>query len=92
MLIVSTRLERFKTDLLELLYIGQRPDAHFLLPWDASHWINLVMVKLREDSGSPSFLKRLIKCSNKLHTMYNRGRGHVEYVGLAKRLCYDKVH
>lgn len=44
------------------------------------------MVRLREDSESSSFLKRLIKRSNKLHTMYSRGRGHVEYVGLAKRL------
>ena len=67
-----------------MTHAGQRPDAHFLLPWDASHWINLV--KLREDSESSSFFKRLSKRSNKLHTMYNRGRGHVEYVGLAKRL------
>ena len=44
------------------------------------------MVKLGADSESSSFLKRLIKRSNKLHTMYNRGRGHVGYVGLAKRL------
>ena len=28
----------------------------------------------------------MIKRSNKLHTMYNQGRGHVEYTGLAKRL------
>ena len=48
--------------------------------------MDLVMVTLREDSESSSFLKRLIKRSNKLHTMYNRARGHVEYVGLAKRL------
>ena len=78
--------ETFQDRLLELLQIGQRPDAYFLLPWDVSHWMDLVMVKLREDSESSLFLKRLIKRLNKLHTMYNRGRRHVEYIGLTKRL------
>lgn len=66
--------------------MDQHPDGYFLLPWDVSHWMDLVMVRLREESESSGFLKRLIKRSNKLHTMYNRGRGHVEYAGLAKRL------
>jgi hypothetical protein len=75
----------FQDKLLELLGAYQ-PDPYFLLPWDVSHWMDIVMVHLREDSDSSEFLKRLIKRSNKMHTMFQRGRGHVEYIGLAKRL------
>ena len=41
------------------------------------------MVEMREGSDSSAFLKRLIKRSNRLHTMFSRGCGHVEYQGLA---------
>lgn len=44
------------------------------------------MAKLREEDSSSSFLKRLIKRANKMHTMFSRGRGHVEYKGLATAL------
>ena len=58
-------------------------DPFFLTPWDVSHWMDLVMVEMREESVSSEFLKRLIKRSNRLHTMFARGRGNVEYKGLA---------
>lgn len=58
-------------------------DPFFLTPWDVSHWLDLVMVEMREESVSSEFLKRLIKRSNRLHTMFARGRGHIEYKGLA---------
>ena len=61
-------------------------DPFFLTPWDASHWMDLVMVEMREENVCSAFLKRLIKRSNKLHTMFARGRGHVEYKGLATSL------
>ena len=57
-------------------------DPFFLTPWDVSHWVDLVMVEMRESSDSSAFLKRLIKRSNRLHTMFSHGRGHVEYQGL----------
>ena len=76
---------------LEALYekMGkhQHPsDPYFLTTWDVSHWIDLVMVKLREEDATSHFLKRLIKRSNRLHTMFGRGRGHAEYKGLATSL------
>ena len=59
----------------------------FLTTWDASHWFDLVMQKLKEDDASSAFLKRLIKRFNKLHDMFGRrGRGHAEYKGLAASL------
>lgn len=44
------------------------------------------MVELREQSESSEFIKLLIKRSNRLHTMFGRGRGHAEYKGFAKIL------
>ena len=61
-------------------------DPFFLTTWDVSHWVDLVMGKLREEDASAVFLKRLIKRSNKLHVMFGRGRGHAEYKGLAALL------
>lgn len=61
------------------------PEPYFQLPWDVSPRMDLVFALLREDSSSYEFLKRTIKRSNKMHKMFQRGRGHVEYVGLAKR-------
>ena len=45
-------------------------DPFFLTPWDASHWMDLVMVEMREKNVFSVFLKRLIKRSNRLHTMF----------------------
>ncbi|CAB4023381.1 Hypothetical predicted protein [Paramuricea clavata] len=45
-------------------------DPFFLTTWDASHWMDLVMVEMQEENGSSAFLKRLIKRSNRLHTMF----------------------
>ena len=67
-------------------YESDDTDPFFLTTWDASHWFDLVMQKLREDDASSAFLKRLIKRSNKLHDMFGRGRGHAEYKGLAASL------
>ena len=67
------------------------PDPYFLLPWDASHWLDLAMVELREESGASDVLKRLIKRSNRFHAMFAKGRGHAEYKGLAESLNL-KVH
>ena len=39
-----------------------------------------------KDTSSSSFMKRLIKRANKFHTMFQRGRGHAEYQGLASSL------
>ena len=76
--------DTFQTALLD--EIGTH-DPYFLLPWDVANWIDRVMEKLREknDDASP-FFKRLIKRSNKLNTMFGHGKGHLEYVGLGKRL------
>lgn len=60
-------------------------DAFFLTSWDVSHWMDLAMVKLREETCS-AFMKRLIKRANRFHTMFAYGRGHVEYKGLASSL------
>ena len=61
------------------------PDPFFLTPWDVSHWMDLAMEALRTKSKqSSSFLARLIKRSNRLHTMFSRG--HSEYKGLASSL------
>jgi len=67
-------------------------DPFFLTTWDVSHWVDLVMGKLREDDASAAFLKRLIKRSNKLHVMFGRGRGHAEYKGLAASLNLKALH
>ena len=48
--------------------------------------MDLVMVNLRERSESSDFLKLLIKRSNSFNSMFGRGRGYVEYVGLEKHL------
>ena len=62
-------------------------DPFFLTPCDVSHWMDLAMEALRTKSNqSSSFLSRLIKRSNRLHTMFSRGRGHSEYKGLASSL------
>ena len=56
-------------------------DPFFLTPWDVSHWMDLVMVEMLGESVSSEFLKRLIKRSNRLYTMFACGRGHIEYKG-----------
>ena len=90
----------FQDKLLELLGAYHQPDPYYCHGSSThltSHMVHLhistchpdtyiVMVHLREYSDSSEFLKRLIKRSNKMHTMFQRGRGHVEYIGLAKRL------
>eukprot|EP00794_Sanderia_malayensis_P021154 gene21154-23234_t len=76
----------FQNRLHRILGIREIPDPYFLLPWDVSHWMDLAMVELREHSDSSGFMKLLIKRSNRLHTMFGRGRGHAEYKGLAKIL------
>ena len=68
----------------EKMGMENEPDPFFLTTWDASHWFDLVMQKLREDDASFAFLRRLIKRSNKLDNMF--GRGHAEYTGLAASL------
>ena len=47
-------------------------DPFFLLSWDVSHWLDLVMVFLREEAASSQFLKRLIKRSNRFHIWNTR--------------------
>ena len=76
----------FQNRLHALLGIREIPDPYFLLPWDVSHWMDLAMVELREHSESSEFIKMLIKRSNRMHTMFGRGRGHAEYKGFAKIL------
>ncbi len=62
----------------------ERSDNFFLTPWDVSHWLDLAMSDLREDSSSAaSLIKRLIKRANRFHSMFSRGRGHLEYTGLS---------
>ena len=67
-------------------------DPFFLTTWDVSHWVDLIMGKLREDAASAAFLKRLIKRSNKLHVMFGRGRRHAEYKDLAASLNLKALH
>ena len=67
-------------------------DPFFLTTWDVSHWVNLVMEKLRENDLSAAFLKRLIQRSNKLHVMFGRGRGFAEYKGVAASLNLKALH
>ena len=67
-------------------------DPFFLTTWDVSHWVDLVMGKLREDNASAALLKRLIKRSNKFHVMLGRGCGHAEYKGLAVSLNLRALH
>lgn len=76
----------FKNGLFASLGKTKTSDKFFLTPWDVSHWMDLAMVHLREDDSSSLFMKRLIKRANKMHTMFSRGRGHVEYKGLASSL------
>lgn len=71
----------FQRQLLDNMNID---DPFFSLPWDTAHWMDRVMEKLRERSDSADFFKRLIKRSNRLYTMFGHGRGHVEYVELAR--------
>ena len=67
--------------------VGTQIDNYFLMPWDPSHWIDIVMEEVRERNLTTSpFLKRLVKRSNKLYKMFGHGRGHQEYKGLAKSL------
>ena len=56
------------------------------MSWDVAHWMDLVMVFLREKATSSKFLKLLIKRSNRFHSMFGHGRGHAEYKELAKTL------
>ena len=42
------------------MHTDEIPDPYFFLPWDASHWLDLAMVELREESGASDLLKRLI--------------------------------
>ena len=64
--------ETFQTELLKYI----ESDPFFLLPWDVAHWIDRVMEKIREkDEATSVFFKRIIKRSNKLHTMFCHGRG-----------------
>ena len=72
----------FQNQLMDNMNVDN--DPYFSLPWDTAHWMDRVMEKLREKSGSASYFKRLIKRSNRLYTMFGHGRGHVEYVELAK--------
>lgn len=37
------------------------PSLSLLTTWDVSHWVDLVMRKLRENDASPAFLKKLLK-------------------------------
>lgn len=62
----------------------RKPDPYFLLPWDASHWLDLAIVELRENSLSSNFIKLIIKRSNRLHTLFGSGRGHAEYKTYSK--------
>ena len=41
------------------------------------------MSDLCEDSSSASWLIWLIKRANRFHSMFSRGRGHLEYTGLS---------
>ncbi len=76
----------FQQQFLSLVGCNQEIDNFFFLLWDVSHWMDLVLVDVRENSDSSEFLKTLIKRSNRFHKMYARGLGHVEYIGLAKSL------
>ena len=78
----------FQNRLHELIHTGENSDPYFFLPWDASHWLDLAMIELREESEASGMLKRLIKRSNRFHAMFARGRGHVEYKGLAESLNF----
>jgi hypothetical protein len=60
-------------------------DEFFLTSRDVLHWMDLAMIRLREETCS-LFMKRLIKRANRFHTMFVHSRGHVEYKGLASSL------
>ena len=63
------------------------PNPYLLLPWDISHWLDRVMEELRgKEESTGIFFKRPIKRSNKMHMMLSHGRGHAEYIGIAKQL------
>ena len=85
-MLMVKKARTFQNRLQELLGIREMEDPYFLLPWDVSHWMDLAMVELRENSKSPQFLKLLIKRSNRSYRMFGRGRGHAEYSGIAKIL------
>ena len=61
-------------------------DPYFCMSWDVAHWMDLVMIFLREEATSSKFLKLLVKRSNRFHTMFGHGRGHAEYKELANSL------
>lgn len=61
-----------------------KDDEYFSMPWDTAHWLDRVMEKIRERSESSAFFKRLIKRSNRFHTMFGYGKGRIEYSNLAK--------
>ena len=60
------------------------------MPWDTAHWLDRVMEKMREKTASSAFLKRLIKRSNRLHTMFGIGRGFAEYTEYSKKSGFEK--
>ncbi|XP_046857735.1 uncharacterized protein LOC124451149 [Xenia sp. Carnegie-2017] len=60
----------FQTKLYELLGMHRKPDPYFLLPWDASHLLDLAIDELHENSLSSNFIKRIIKRSIRLHTLF----------------------
>lgn len=44
------------------------------------------MIELKESRSSAAFLTHFIDRSNKFHKMFSRGRGHADYMELAKVL------
>ena len=59
-------------------------DQYFTMPWDTAHWLDRVMEKLREKGQSTSYFKRIIKRTNRFHTMFSIGKGRSEYMQLAE--------
>ena len=58
-----------------------------MMPWDPSHWLDILMEYAREkDVVASAFLMRLVQRSNKLYKMFGHGKGHREYMGLANSL------
>jgi len=53
-------------------------DFFFVTPWDASHWLDLSMVEVR-DVVCRDFFSRFIKRANKFNAMFGRGKGFAEY-------------
>lgn len=77
---------QFQNALYDKMGSNLTVDPYFLMSWDVAHWMDLVMVFLREEASSSMFLKRFIKRSNRFHTMFGHGRGHAEYKELADSL------